>query len=305
MTDSTFITRVVLENYKSIATCDVRLGRLTFLVGPNGAGKSNFLDALRFVADALQHSVGHALHSRGGGRAICYAPHQRQAAFHIFLEFAGPADQRGHYSLRVGAPAGDTQGRWEVREELLGLPAGPSEVGTGLRSTPQEHQRAFLGDRLALALAADNPAYRQVYEKLTRMRFYNIQPQRMEDVVTFEPGEFLPGDGSNVASVLFRLGMPGEEVVDRLNEYLRLILPGLVRARAEPVFKDDQGLALENQKVALLFEQRLPGSNVHLFWPSQMSQGTLRALGVLTALLQATVREGPRASLVAIEEPEA
>ena len=42
------ISRVRIENYKSIARCDVRLGPLTFLVGRNGAGKSNFLDALRF-----------------------------------------------------------------------------------------------------------------------------------------------------------------------------------------------------------------------------------------------------------------
>jgi recombinational DNA repair ATPase RecF len=41
--DSTFITRVVLPNYRNIAHCDVRLGPLNFLVGPNGSGKSSFL----------------------------------------------------------------------------------------------------------------------------------------------------------------------------------------------------------------------------------------------------------------------
>ena len=41
--DPTFISRVKLRNYKSIAACDVWLGPLTFLVGPNGAGRSSFL----------------------------------------------------------------------------------------------------------------------------------------------------------------------------------------------------------------------------------------------------------------------
>lgn len=58
---SVFLTRVVLQNYKSIAACDVQLGPLTFLIGPNGAGKSNFLDALRFVTDSLRTSLEHAL----------------------------------------------------------------------------------------------------------------------------------------------------------------------------------------------------------------------------------------------------
>ena len=66
MSDPTLITRVVLKNYKSIARCDVRLRPLMFLVGPNGSGKSNFLDALRFVSDALNTSLDHALRDRGG-----------------------------------------------------------------------------------------------------------------------------------------------------------------------------------------------------------------------------------------------
>ena len=36
-----------------------------FLAGPNGSGKSNFLDALKFAADALRSSLDHALRERG------------------------------------------------------------------------------------------------------------------------------------------------------------------------------------------------------------------------------------------------
>ena len=43
-------------NYKSIAAASVKLPQVSLLVGPNGSGKSNFLDALRFVADALNTS---------------------------------------------------------------------------------------------------------------------------------------------------------------------------------------------------------------------------------------------------------
>lgn len=67
---STFLHRVRLKNWKSIGACDVQLRPLMFLVGPNGSGKSNFLDALGFVAEALQSSLDHAIRSRGGVNEI-------------------------------------------------------------------------------------------------------------------------------------------------------------------------------------------------------------------------------------------
>ncbi len=303
MEGATFLTRVVLDNYKSIAHCDVRLGPLNYLVGPNGAGKSNFLDALRFVADALEQSVGQALRSRGGGASICHAPHRQQGSFRIHLEFRGPDGADGNYTLKVGQSIGNTPSApWEVQEERLVLPSRQGGTGSGLGGQFPGNG-PFLGDRLGLSLVADEPAYREVYAALTRMLFYNIKPRNIEDVVTFEPGQFLPPDGSNLASVFFRLGLPPDDVNDRINEYLRSILPGLVKVRVEPVMKED--LPPDVQKVALLFEQQFQAGGIHLFWPSQMSEGTLRSLAVLTALLQATTTEGPRPSLVAIEEPEA
>jgi hypothetical protein len=60
------ITRVRIDNYKSIAHCDVALGLFTVLLGLNTAGKSNFLDALRFVRDALVNGSAEAVSARGG-----------------------------------------------------------------------------------------------------------------------------------------------------------------------------------------------------------------------------------------------
>ncbi|HEX5273615.1 MAG TPA: AAA family ATPase [Gemmataceae bacterium] len=304
MESATFLTRVVLENYKSIAHCDVCLGPLNYLVGPNGAGKSNFLDALRFVADALKHSVGQALRSRGGGAAICHAPHHREGRFRVRLEFSARDGAVGHYALTVGHREKTPSAPWEVQEEVLTLPPRPGEANAGLAGRPPDHQSIF-GGRLALACVADHPAYREVYAALTRMLFYNIKPRNIEDVVTFDPSQFLPSDGSNLASTFFRLGAGEEGAADRINDYLRLILPGLIKVRAEPVIPQETELPPDAPKVALLFEQGFRGGGVHLFWPSQMSEGTLRSLGIVTALLQATVAEGPRPSLVGIEEPEA
>ena len=114
MKDSTFITRVILKNYKSIAACDVQLGPLTFLVGRNGAGKSNFLDALRFVSDALNTSLDHAIRDRGSIKDVCRRSCGHPNYFSIRLEFALPEGFTGHYAFQIGKRS---PGGYEVRTE--------------------------------------------------------------------------------------------------------------------------------------------------------------------------------------------
>jgi putative ATP-dependent endonuclease of OLD family len=43
------ITRLVIENFRSIRELELRLGDNTVLIGPNNAGKSAIIDAVRIV----------------------------------------------------------------------------------------------------------------------------------------------------------------------------------------------------------------------------------------------------------------
>ena len=180
-------------------------------------------------------------------------------------------------------------------EELLDLGAD------GLR---RDHtsRRSFFADRLALALVADQAAYRKVYEALTGMTCYNIDPRSIEDVTDADFGMHYFPNGGNLASVLFRISRQRKDEYDRLCEYLRLILPNLRQLHAEEFVLKGAPPSSAN-KIALLFEQVIGKGELQSFYPSQMSAGTLRSLGILTALLQST--ESGQPTLIAIEEPEA
>ena len=106
MDRATFLTRVVLENYKSIAHCDVRLGPLNYLVGPNGAGKSNFLDALRFVAEGLNSSLDVAVRQRGGLAQMIRRAKVQPEQFGIRLELSLPERSTGLYEIKIGLKDG-------------------------------------------------------------------------------------------------------------------------------------------------------------------------------------------------------
>jgi predicted ATPase len=293
MSKPPFLTRVVLKNYKSIAFCDVQLGPLAFLVGPNGAGKSNFLDGLRFVSDSLRTSLDHALRDRGGINEVRRRSGGHPTHFGMRLEFTLPSGGRGHYAFRIGARA---PGGYEVQEEECLVrgdffaPESRFYVKKGaLVSTSANVAPAAAADRLYLVNASGLPEFRPVYDAFARMGFYNLIPDEIRDLQPPHSGELLARDGGNIASVFARLARGEPDRKARVEEYLRKVVPGIAGVDAKTI----------GPKETLEFRQQVAGArNPWGFFAANMSDGTLRAFGILVALFQANV------SLVGIEEPE-
>ena len=296
MKDSTFITRVILKNYKSIAACDVQLGPLMFLVGPNGAGKSNFLDALRFVADALNSSLDHALRDRGGINDVRRRSRGHPNHFRIQLEFTLPEGTTGHYAFRIGVRS---PGGYEVQteecilysEQVFGgekyFRVKNGEVETSVKVAP-----AASKDRLYLVNASGLPEFRPIYDAFSRMGFYSLNPDKIRDLQSPDPGDVLIRDGSNLASVLRQLASPAKE---RIEEYLAKVVPGVHGVEIKEL----------GPKETLEFRQDIAGArSPWRFLANNMSDGTLRVLGILAALFQGNRDAQKRVPLVGIEEPE-
>ena len=291
---------MVLRNYKSIATADVPLSRVSFLVGPNGSGKSNFLDALRFVAESLRSTMDHAIHERGGVNEVQRRSEGDPNDCGIRLDFRSKHFQ-GHYAFTVGAKKG---GAYEISEEkcaislLNGNPSlsyyhvqGGDVQKSTLQAPPRAHPR-----RLYLVATSGIKPFSQVYDAFVGMGFYNLVPEVIRSLQPPGPGTLLARDGGNAASVLANLAARSPMFKERIEDYLGRIVPGVVRVDRK---------VLSNRET-LEFHQKVKGANAPWrFGATNMSDGTLRALGVLLALFQngrsAVALEQP---LVEIEEPE-
>ena len=298
MKDSTFITRVTIKNYKSIAACDVQLCPLTFLVGPNGAGKSNFLDALRFVADALNSSLDHAIRDRGGIKEVRRRSGGHPNHFSIRLDFTLPDGSSGHYAFRIGtSPL--IRGYEVQREECvlqnakLLTPEIYFHVHDGdVTKTTLKVAPAAAIDRLFLVNASGLEEFRPVYEAFSQMGFYNLNPDKIRDLQAPDPGDLLMRDGSNLASVLAQLP---SSVKERIEEYLSIVVPGVRGVEVKEI----------GPKETLEFRQGVAGArHPWRFLANNMSDGTLRVLGILVALFQRNENVQKRVPLVGIEEPE-
>jgi len=294
-----FLSRVGIRNYKSIGKCDVSLARVTALVGRNGAGKSNFLDALRFVVDGLQTSLDHALKSRGGIKSVRRQSPGHPVAFAVSLEFNLAEGHRGTYEIRIGTREG---GRFSVhREHLVVVDARGEEHAQFLltdgeiKGASQDRMPAPLSDRLYLVTASGIPEFRVAYDALTSMGFYNLNPDAMRELQEPDAGELLHRDGANIASVIARLRADAPEEKERIERYLAKIVSGI--AGVEQVTL--------GPRETIQFRQTVVGAgHPWHFYPTAMSDGTLRALGILVAASQLILGKN-RVRLIGIEEPEA
>jgi predicted ATPase len=148
-------------------------------------------------------------------------------------------------------------------------------------------------DRLYLVAASGLEPFRQVYDGLANMNFYKINPDSVRHLQKPQSGDLLRQDGSNIASVIERLRRESPETKQRIEEYLSRVVAGVVGV-------DRQGLGAWE---TVEFRQRVAGDAVPWTFPAtSMSDGTLRALGVLCALLASTQTTN---SPVGVEEPEA
>ena len=296
MKDATFIKRVVLKNYKSIAACDVQLQPLTFLVGRNGSGKSNFLDALRFVADALNTSLDHALRARGG---IDDVRHRlpKHSNFNIGLEFTLPNSATGYYAFKIESRS---RGRYVVQTEECRVQRAQNNtseayfrvtngktIDTSVKVAP-----AAVNDRLYLVNASGLPEFRPVYDAFSRIGFYNLNPDIIRDLQDPDPGDMLMQDGSNLNSVFKQLS---SDVKKSIVEYLAVIVPGVHKVHTRKC----------GPKETLQFRQNVAEDKDSLiFYANNMSDGTLRLFGILVALFQGNQDAQKRVPLIGIEEPE-
>jgi predicted ATPase len=297
-----FIKKIIIQNYKSIGHCSVEMKPFSLLVGPNGTGKSNFLDAFRFVAEALRTTPEHALRERGGIGEVRRKSSGHPNNFGISMYLQLPNGQDAFFAFKIAA---SQNGGFIIQKESCRVNLGgigsdhyfyQVEEGVLKDSSSENLPKKIEPDRLYLVLASALPEFNDVYTLLSHMGFYNLNPDRIRDLQDTDPGELLRRDGSNIVGVIRRLKSQEPEALTRIVEYLHSVVPGI----------KEIDLKSFGSKETLEFKQEISGGEHPWRFPAtNMSDGTLRALGTLVAVFQAIKSGKNFVPLIGIEEPEA
>lgn len=315
-----------ISHYKSLT--DIELAEIqpvTVFVGCNGVGKSNLVDALRFLRDAMNQGLDHAVSTRGGiGLIRQYSPTKPfQISFDFgFVENDNPAHLARYQltltSLRDGNFRverercewfGPTDFSFDSENEAmvgcafeLMLAERNAEGRISLKvagkaitldsERPTSPDILALGNRITwLDLASVHFGGETLRDFVLNFRFSAIYPNTLRHPSPPDTDLVLKENGANWASILrtLRKTSRGKLAWEQIKEMMQVVMPQLEDITTHAV----GGFILPRFKV------REASGEAHLFDPSQISDGTLRILGILLALYQI-----PHPSLMVIEEPE-
>lgn len=274
--DSGQISRLVLRGYKSIAECDLKLGRLNLLIGANGAGKSNLIGFFRLINRILDRQLQTAVGLAGGPDALLHYGRKKTEELQAELYFG---DNGYRFKLR---PTQDNRMLFS-HEALWWKKHGEWHSASG-------HFESYAGSAKGKTLI-----YEYVIPPMRSWRLYHFHDTSgsalVKQVHNINDNERLRDDARNLAAFLLRLKNHHDENYQRIVKAIRLVAPFFGNFHLRPTVDNEGSIQLEWTEAG----QDEP------FPASALSDGTLRFICLAVVLLQ------PQAFMpkaVLIDEPE-
>jgi predicted ATPase len=280
-----------VKGFRSLRELELELEDLTVLIGANGSGKSNFISFFNMLSFMLSGDLQTYIARKGAATSILHYGPKRTPILEAELEFEGLyGTSKYGFSLAFASPdrliftdehftfqnPGKsspyelTLGSGQAETDLLGL------SGQAQESTARKVARIFI-------------------HRLRGLQVYHFHDTSEEAYIRTSQdigrNHFLMGNGGNLASILYMLREKWPGHFDRIVSTVRLAVPYLKDLILEP----DR---LDPKSVQMRWRDRNPD---YEFGAHQLSDGSLRAIAIITALLQP---EEMLPTVILIDEPE-
>lgn len=285
------LRRVHVEGFRSLRQLDLELGRVTVLIGPNGSGKSNLLAFLQMVPMMPTKALGRFVGEAGGASALLHYGQKTTREIALRLEFEREAGVNA-YAARLGYVSG-TDSLLFLDEQVEFRRSGADIFSTSHLGAGHSESRIEEASAGATDLTA-----RAVRHCLSRLSFFHFHDTSVTSSLRAnsraEDSHYLRSDGSNLAPYLHLLAeesRPEEAAAwRRINLLVRKVAPFIAELQPEGVDPSRRYYRLD-----------WVDDRGQIFGPHHLSDGTLRAIALITALAQPSDR---LPAFISIDEPE-
>lgn len=304
------LTRIRVEGFKSLKEIDLELRELNVLIGANGAGKSNFVSFFELLKHIYRERLAKYVSVRGGASSfLYYGPKFTDSIRSSVVYDLDVGSVRHCFELAYGDPDRLVFTSEEVEytpdldsDKLKGLSVKDRrtwEQGVGI-----EFESGFPESKIPHKIPAQKEdakknVLRQAVEKLgstvTGSPVYHFRDTtrqaKIRQKVATDRSRYLFANGGNLAAVLFRLKCEKRDYYDRIVRTIRQVAP---------FFDDFDFPHPGNEPEYIQLDWHEKGEE-YPFGPHQLSDGTLRAMALITLLFQP---EDDLPNLIILDEPE-
>lgn len=278
--DIDFLT---IKGFKSIKNLDsFPMKKLNVLIGANGAGKSNFVTYFKLLSELVEGRLQNWTTKQGTADRILSYGIKETDSLKSFVKFG-----RNGY-LFVLEPT--VEGGFSFEQEKLYFNGyfGEKWISLGSGHTEaklKEKDQSSNGDAVA----------NYCYHSISSWKVYHFHDTSETAAVkragSLHDKEYFRTDASNLAAFLYNLK---EETPDTYKQIVKTV------SLAIPFFDDfvlkPKELPTGEEQIRLLWKQK---DSDYPLWPSQLSDGSIRFICLVTALLQPV----PPSTII-IDEPE-
>jgi len=282
---------LTIKGFRSLRDLELSLEDLTVLIGANGSGKSNFISFFNMLSFMLSEHLQTYIARKGAATSILHYGAKRTPILESELEFEGPGGT-SKYGFSLGFASPD---RLIFTDEYV-MFHKPDKSIPYEKHLGSGHAETLL---LGLANASQDSTARQVarvfISRLRGLQVYHFHDTSEESYIRTSQdigrNHFLMSNGGNLASVLHMLweNFPGH--FKRIVSTIRLAVPYL----KDLVLVPDR---MDPNRVQMRWRDSNPD---YEFGPHHLSDGSLRAIAIITALLQP---EEMLPTVILIDEPE-
>jgi predicted ATPase len=282
----TRLKTIRVAGWKSIKDSrPIELGPLNVFIGANGSGKSNLVSFFKLLNEIIGERLQEFIGTAGGANSVLHYGSKVTVRLESRLDFETPTGLSG-YVLRLAHAAIDTLIFTEERLEFHRsgyLRPKPILLGVGHKETLLG-QQAKGGDKTAAVL-------RHLVGSCRVYQFHDTSNNALiRQQCYLGNNRFLMPDGGNVAAMLYRFKESDPVTYNRIVGTIRQVAPFFGDFDLEPL--------PNSPNIILNWRER--GVD-QIFGPHQISDGTLRAIALITLLLQP---ETSLPTVIVIDEPE-